>query len=342
MFYHQTNLFRVFRFAIFADNNSKFPEIYLKQMKKFARAAAFLILTAALSVSVFAQSQKDEQFNKIAKLTQSKKDDDREKAYQMGKEFVNKFGKDGKDEMVVKIKSFVDTYRLDLFNKKLDETKTAEAFALGKEILASEPENSYVTMNLAYAGLDALQKKKDSAFAADSIAYAKQTLSLLEAGKAPKIFQPFAGQTEVTAVMYYVIGNFQFDGDSKQAAQNFYKAVGYDSKIKSDAFAYYAIAAFYEKEYARQSAEAKADYDAKKVSDEQLAVVQEKLGRLLGNMLDAYARAIKYGEAQKNADVPAWKARFTAVYNFLKKSDAGLNDYLANQPNTALPDPNAL
>lgn len=312
-------------------------------MKNFARLLALLILTVALAVSTtFAQAQKDELFGKIAKLTQSKKEEDQDKAYRMGKDFLAQFGKDEKDEKVVKIKSFVENYRTNAFNKKLDETKTAEAIAIGKEILAAEPDNAYVTMNLAYAGFDAQQKKKDNSFAADSVAYAKQTLSLFEAGKTPKTFQPFKDQIEVTAFMYYIIGNFQFDSDIKQSAQNFYKALGYDSKIKNDSFPYYALAAFYEKEYARQATEAKAAYDAQTVSDEQMKVVQEKLDHTIGNMLDAYARAIKYGEAEKNANLSVWKDRFSYVYKTAKKSDAGMQEYLTNQPNTALPDPMAL
>lgn len=312
-------------------------------MKNFTRAAAFLFLTAALNVSAYAQKSesKDEFYGKIAKLTQSKKEEDRDKAYLMSKDFLAQFGKEEKDEKVVKIKTFAENYRSNTFNKKLDEVKTAEAFAVGKEILAVEPENSYVTMNLAIAGFDARQKNKDNSFAATSIAYAKQTLGLLEAGKLPKTFQPLKDKAEATAYMYYIIGNFSREGDYKEAARNFYKAVQFDSTIKSYSFPYYAIADFYEKEYARISTDIKTKYEAKTIDDEQLKVEQAKLDKILGNMLDAYARAIKYGEAEKNTSLATWKQRFSDVYKFSKKSDAGMTEYLANQPNTALPDPSA-
>lgn len=314
-------------------------------MKFFARAVCFAFLTLCLTASIFAQQNKeskDESYGKIAKLTQSKKDEDRDKAYQLSKDFLVRFGAEEKDEKVVKIKAFAENYRSSAFNKKLDEVKTAEAFALGKEILQTEPDNIYVTMNLAYAGFDAQQKKKDNSFGAESVEYAKKTLSLIDAGKLPKSFQPFKDQAEATAFMYYVVGNFSLDSDYKTSAQNFYKAVGYDSKIKSDSFPYSVIASYYEKEYAKQSADLKARYDAKTIGDDELKGAQDKLDKLLGNMIDAYARAIKLGEAEKNASLPKWKERFAEVYKFLKKSDAGLNEYLANQPNTALPDPTAL
>ncbi len=310
-------------------------------MKNFARLTAFLILTIAFCVSSFAQGKesKDEMFGKIAKLSQSKKDEDRDKAYQMSKDFLAQFGKDDKDDKVVKIKAFNDKYRENAFNKNLDEQKTAEAFAVGKEMLAAEPENSYVTMNLAIAGYDALIKKKDKSFGGDATAYAKQTLTLIEAGKLPKNFQPLANQTEATAYMYYIVGNFALDTDYKEAARNFYKVSQIDSKFKTFSFPYYAIANFYEKEYAKLGTELKTAYDAKTIGDADFETGKGKLDKLLANMLDAYARAIKYGEAEKNPSVADWKTRFTTVYTFAKKSDAGLNEYLASQPNTALPDP---
>jgi hypothetical protein len=115
--------------------------------------------------------------------------------------------------------------------------------------------------------------------------------------------------------------------------------VQYDSQVKTYSFPYYVIADFYEKQYARESAAVKAKLDAGALSDEQLKSEQARLNGIVGNMLDAYARAIKYGETEKNPNAATWKQRFSDVYKFLKKSDAGLNEYLANQPNTALPDP---
>ncbi len=311
-------------------------------MKNFARVVGFLFLTVVLTVSVFAQDKetKDQSFNKIAKLTQTKKPEDADKAYQLGKDYLAKYGKDD-DDKTKKIKAFADNYRNSAFNKKLDETKTAEAIAIGKEILAQEPENTYVTMNLAYAGFDALQKNKNKSFAADSIVYAKQTLTLIDAGKPPKAFQPFKDQTEATAFMYYIIGNFSLDSDMKEAARNFYKSVQYDSRIKTDSYPYYVIAAYYEKEYAKAATDFQAKYAAKTTQDAEMKAAKDKLDKLVGNMLDAYARAIKFGEAQKNPSLATWKQRFTDIYKFLKKSDAGMNEYLASQPNTALPDPSA-
>jgi len=328
---------------LYFNNNFSFRR-FTEPMKNYARAATVCLslFMLVLTASIFAQSKssKDDSFNKIAKLTQSKKDEDRDKAYQMSKDFLAQYGKED-DEKVKKVKGFVDNYRNAVFNKKLEEAKTGEAFALGREILAQEPENAYIMMNLAYGGYEALQKNKDKSFAADAVRYAKQTLSLFEAGKLPKTFQPFKDQAEATAFLYYVIGNFSLETDNKEAARNFYKAVGYDSKVKSYSFPYFVIADYYEKEYAKEATAIKAKYEAKTIGDAELKTAQERLDKLVGNMLDAYARAIKFGEAEKNPNLPTWKQRFTDVYKFFKKSDAGINEYLTNQPNTVLSDPSA-
>ncbi len=312
-------------------------------MKRFARAVYLLVLILALTFSTFAQDNtpKDELFGKIAKLTQTKKPADTEKAYQLGKDFVAKYGKDN-DDKAKKIKDFVDKYRLAAFDKKLNENKTAEAFALGKEILAQEPENSYVTMNLAYGGYDALLKSKDKTFADESVKYARQTLSLFEAGKLPNTFQPFKDQAEVTALMYYVIANFAMDTNFKEAAQNFYKSIQYEAQFKKNSYPYYIISFYYEKEYEKAAAEYQTKYGNVTKEDSEMKAAQAKLERLIDRMLDAYARAIKFGEAEKSPDTATWKKRFTDIYKFRNKNETGINEYLEKVSNTPMPDPSSL
>lgn len=311
-------------------------------MKRFMRVFNLLIIILVLTFSVLAQGNnpKDELFGKIAKLSQSKKDADTEKAYQFAKEYVAKYGKDN-DEHTKKIKDFVEKYRLASFEKNLDAKKTAEAFVIGKEILAEEPENAYITLNLAFGGYEALLKSKDKSFADESIKYAEQTLRLLEAGKLPKTFNPFKDQNEVTALMYYVIGNFLFESNIKESSKNFYKAVQYDSQFKKNSYPYYAMAFFYEKEYQKAATDYQTKHAYKVAEDEAMKADQGKLEKILDRMLDGYARAIKFGELEKNANIGTWKTRFTEVYKFRHQSETGMSEYLAKTPDTALPDPNS-
>ena len=312
-------------------------------MKKFASVFCLLLLTTVLSVTGFAQktASKDELLNKIAKLSQSKKADDKDKAYQFSKDFLTQFGSENSEE-VKKVKEFVEKYRASMLNQKLDDGKTAEAYTLGKEILTLEPENSYVTMNLAYGGYEALTKKKDKSFAADSTAYANKTLALFEAGKMPKSFQPFTDQAEATALMYYIIGSFAVDENPKEAAQNFYKSLQYSSKIKNTAYPYYYIANYYEQEYAKDAKTFQEKHGNKVQEDAEYKADNAKLEKLLDKMLNSYAKLVKIAQVENNTNTTAWKQRYMDIYKFVKQSDAGAEEYLSNAATTPIPDPNSL
>jgi hypothetical protein len=311
-------------------------------MKKSINIILSLVLVIFCAAAVFAQDDKakNEMFGKIAKLSQTKKPEDREKAYQMSKEFLAKYGVQT-DDQVKKIKDFADKYRLSAFNKNLDELKIAEAFALGKEILAQEPENTYVVINMAYGGYDLFERKKDNSFASESANYAKQALSLLEAGKVPTTFEPFKTKDEATAIMHYIIGAFSLDKNPAEAAHNFYKALQYESQIKNTSYPYYGIAYGYEKAY-ENLAKAYQVKMGNKAPEAELLKEQAKIEKIVDRMMDAYARAVKMAETDNNTGKDAWKQRLTEVYKFRKQSDTGLSEYISSIMSTPLPDPSQL
>jgi hypothetical protein len=311
-------------------------------MSKSAKFSLLLVLVFSLTISAFAQnnSKKTEEFNKIAKLTQTKKPEDLEKAYKMAKDFLAQYGAT-EDDQVKKLKEFVEKHRFAAFNKSLDDLNIAQAYALGKESLAQEPENTYVVINLAVGGYDAFHKKRDSSFANEAVTYAKQALSLLEAGKLPSTFEPLKGQDETTAVLYYVIGNFTYEKDPAEAAKNFYKALQYESQIKTTSFPYYALAFHYEKAYENLANSYKTKV-ANKAPEAELLAEQEKLEKLIDRMLDAYARAIKFAEVDNKTSKDTWMQRFTQIYKHKNQSDAGMNEFLNSVANTPLPDPSKI
>lgn len=311
-------------------------------MKLFASAVCLLFLSSFLAVSTFAQKveTEGELFAKISRLTLTKKTDDREKAYQLSKVFLAKFGSKN-DEETKKVKEFVATYEMASLGQKIDEGKTAEAFAFGKEILIREPENSFVTANLAYAGYQVFQTKKDKTFSQDSVQFAKQTLKLYEAKKLPKSFEPFTDEAEATALMYYIVGHFSFETNPKESAQNFYKAVQFNSKIKNDSFPYLIIARSYEVEFAAAAKAFDTKYPAGSNQTAEMKADEAKLFKLMDGMQDAYARAIKLGETGNAPTLAEWKQRYAQIYEFNKGSDKGSAEFLANVLNTPMPDPNA-
>lgn len=329
-------MFQAHSFAIF-----QFYSLGEHLMKHIVYALSLALLVMSFNLSLLAQDNKaqTEQFQKIAKLTQSKKDEDREKAFQMSKEFVKKYDKGTADEQVKKIKEFIDKYQFASFNKKLNEKKTAEAFAMGKEMLAQTPDDPYITMNLAYAGFDDFVNKKDKTFAADSIAYARQTLKYFEAGKLPKTFEPLKDQNEATALMYYTIGTLEVESALDDAVLNFYKAVQYESQFKTKVYPYYIFSFYYEQKYNKAAQDFTIKHGSKMAEDAAMKADNEKLEKILNNMLDAYARTVKFGEISKDPGTETWKKRFAEIYQFVNKSDTGAAEFLTNQPNKPLPEP---
>ena len=201
-------------------------------------------------------------------------------------------------------------------------------------------------MTLAYAGFQTYINKKDKAFGADSIQLAQKVLQLMAENKLPNSYLPFADQNEATASMYYVIGNFSVDTNLSGAAVNFYKALQFNSKIKNNSYPYFIIAYNYEKEFAKAAKE----YDDKYRSSPASAAAQTAeahLEKLMNNMQDAYARAIKLGEAENAPKVGEWKKRFMQIYGFIKgddnikADDQGAAQYLASVLTTPMPDPSA-
>ncbi|HQU85658.1 MAG TPA: hypothetical protein PKY59_21160 [Pyrinomonadaceae bacterium] len=315
-------------------------------MKQFTYICGLALLVFTLNFTMLAQDNSNQaeidDLNKISKLSKSKKDEDHEKAYELAKEFLKKYDKGKENENVKKIKGFVENYRMASFNKKLDDGKTAEAFAMGKQMLAETPDDPYITMSLAYGGFDAFVNRKDKTFAADSLAYARQTLKSFEAGKFPKSYAPLKDQTEATALMYYAIGTLEVDSNLDDAAVNFYKSVQYDSQFKAKAYAYEVITYFYEQKYNALAQDFQKKHGSKTAEDAAMKADEAKLDKVLNNMLDAYARGIKVAEAAKDPVADQWKKRFAEVYQFVKKSDAGAADFLTNQPNQPFPNPSEI
>src|SRR5438445_3181015 len=100
-------------------------------MKNLFTATVLLMLAAFFITPSFAQKpkSKDEAINEIAALTKTKKPEDTGKAYQLGKDFLVRFGSDkDKDGNIAKVRDFVNRYREDLFFKAADGKKYADAF----------------------------------------------------------------------------------------------------------------------------------------------------------------------------------------------------------------------
>jgi hypothetical protein len=275
-----------------------------------------------LANSIFAQKpkSKDELFKEIVTLSNTKKPEDTEKAYQLSKEYLSRFPKEKDAE---KIRPFVKNYRMFLFGNALNDKKFADFFTLGKEILGENAENVEITLNLAYGGYMAALNK-DNNYTEDSAKYAQTTLQLMEKGVFPKEYAPFTSKDEALGWMNFINGFFTSEKDGKASASSMYKATLYETPIKNSSQPYLLIANYYEAVY------------EKMVKDKAEATAVSKI---VDQLLDAYARAYTFGVVEKNPAAENWKQRIAQVYKFTKGTDAGLEAYIKYIVSTPFKDP---
>jgi hypothetical protein len=214
----------------------------------------------------------------------------------------------------------------------------AEAYSLGKQILADEPENIRVLIDLGYGGYLATLAKNEQ-FNADAIGYARKAIQMIEAGKAPENWAPFKTKDETLAYLYYTLG-FLNRTNLAESLPQFIKAAQYESELKKDPTVYYLIAIGYEGgTYAKLSADYKSRFEGQVESPESKLAL-ENINQVIDRMIDAYARAVALAgtnpryEAQKKE----WLESLTTWYKYRNnQSDAGLNEMVATIMSKPLP-----
>lgn len=295
-------------------------------MKKLFSFAAIVLASTVFISSTNAQKPptKEELLKQIATLSNTKKPEDSAKAYELGKEYLVRFSKEP-DANTPKIKVYVDKYRENQFFVHIDAKKYAEAFTIGKEILAEYPEKIEVLTNLAYAGYAASGSPAGDVYVNDAIAYSRKSIQLLDAGKTAASFAPFLDKNESVAYMYFIDGSLTIESEPAAAAGKIYRSTQMESQIKNDPVAYYLVAMYYENVYAKLAAEAKKD--------------PARINAAIDLMMDAYARTCKRAEAMKHPNYATWKARLDQVYKFRKGSDAGFAEYMTQTNAAPLADP---
>lgn len=305
-------------------------------MKKLLVLAAF---AAIFTIPGLAQSDssKDDLFAKIVKLSQDKKPEKKAEAYKLSMDYLAKFGKDT-DEKTKKIAEYAEKYRVNEFNVALDQGRYDDAFELGKELLEINPEDSYVTMSLAYAGYDALVKKNDKGYADASISYAKKTIELFESGKVPKTFVPFKTKDDAIAMMYYSMANLQTEYEPYQSALNYIKALKYESRLKGDSNVYIQLANIYYKAYQEKSDDFQKKYGSQQQETAEMKTENAKMMKLLELTMDSYARAVNLSPAE-SPNKAAWNDNLTKLYSFVKGSNTGLAEYVSGIMTSSIPTP---
>jgi hypothetical protein len=227
----------------------------------------------------------------------------------------------------------------ELVYEKTDKKDYAKIFELGKQILADEPENVKVYVDLAYAGYLAASSKNDT-YVPDTLNYAKKAIQLIQAGKAPDNWAPYTGKDDALSYLDNTIGVLTLPKNPSEALPFLLKAAQFEGKLKKQAITYGYIAAAYEQgPYDKLSADYKAKFEGKDETPESKLAL-ENINQVIDRMIDALARAVSLSgsEAATQAAKKAWMESLTTWYKYRhNQTEAGLPELIASVMSKPLP-----
>ena len=256
----------------------------------------------------------------ISKLSNSKKDSDIKEGIELAKRYIAEFG-NRKDNVTAQIRRFA-------FDRLLDANQYAEAFDIGMKIIDAEPDELYTKVNMAFAGYQLAVAQKDRSFVRDTVDIAKEAISALNEGKAPREFIPYKDKDDTLANLHFIIGSLSVESDLKDAAKSFRLSLTYPSDLKgSRAYAAFVIAFHLERVYQDRVAAFKAKYPRgaeAAVADKEEA--EQK--KILDGMVDAFSRAVAYGRVEKHPGLGDWQESLKTVFAFRRGNLNDLDPYV--------------
>ena len=220
-----------------------------------------------------------------------------------------------------------------------DKKDYAKAFELGKQVLADEPDNVKVLMDLAYAGYLASGSKVET-FNADSVVYSKKAIQLLQAGAVPDNWAPYANKDEALSYLNNTIGVLTIHKSPSEALPFLLRTAQFEGKLKKQPVTYGNIGDAYQTgPYDKLSTDYKARFEGKDESPESKLAL-ENINQVIDRMIDAYARAVAlsgtdpvYQNSKK-----VWLETLTSWYKYRhNQSDVGLTDLIASVMAKPLP-----
>jgi tetratricopeptide (TPR) repeat protein len=228
-----------------------------------------------------------------------------------------------KYEEVTKASSFQDL----LYNQK----KYPEAYALGKELLAAQPENLKVMLDLGVNGY-LVGPLNNAALSAEALQHAKNALAALEAGKNLDDWKPLPSKDVGVAYLNYSVGTLSLQNDPANALKYLIKAAQFETPLKKSPFTYAYIAGAYETgPYAKMSEEYKAKFGGKDETPESKLMLAN-INQLIDRMIDGYARAVALAGADTKfaQQKTVWNESLTTWYKY-RNSDqvTGMDQMIA-------------
>lgn len=224
------------------------------------------------------------------------------------------------------------------FLSAYDKKSYAEMVTLGKQVLADEPDYVRGYVLLGIVGYLASASGNNS-LNAESLPFARKAIELLEAGKTPDEWKPYAGKDDALAWLNYSIGH-ALKASPVEALPYLLKAARTEGDFKKNPLTFIGIAQAYENGYYAKQEAAYAGHIGKPESPEQQLALQN-IYQTVDRIVDAYARAIALAGAEPKFQQAkaTWVQAATDLYKFRNKdSDAGLSELLSGVLQKPLPE----
>lgn len=339
-----------------------------------------MAFTAVTVTPSFAQDPQEEKVALYKKYTDNFDKPEIEKkkiAIEAGKQYIEKYGANADDkdqvayfksaipaleEQVVKLEklamereaSRIRNERLKRFDAAVRGNKFADAFAVGKEVIANEPPDSKIILDveivLASLGLDQAAAKVDT-YNNDAINYAKSVIQKLAAGKTSDNFGAFQyeykSKDNALGWMNYTLGYITYYRQDKIADSlpYLYKSTQIKSETNKLSNTYRIIGLWYLEEALRIDKDRLAKIAAaqNKDTDETLALLALQKG-YADRSIDAYARAYSLATAKDSKDKKEYTdgiySRLQDLYKFRYDGKIeGIDAFVATVMNKPMPDP---
>ena len=298
------------------------------------------ILAAAAIVAVFAApelAQTKECNDEFKSATYQKwydnRKDHQDVADQAAQEYLTTCPNDD-SAYATAIKKFHDAYKAltagmeikKQFDEAFKQKKYADQIRLGKQIVASEPDNVVAYIIMGVAGLG------DPSVLPDSAQFAKKAIELIETGKP---FAPYESKDKALAALNYVEAKSLLKSTPGDAIPYLLKAARYESDLKKSPLLYLDLAAAYnDGPRAKQSEAYKQYLDKPESPESKLALAN--INQIIDRQIDALARAAAL--AANPADKKNVMDVLTETYKDRNKSETGLPELVATVLSKPLPD----
>jgi hypothetical protein len=309
-------------------------------MKRTTILLTVAVMLAAFAVPVLAQTKECNDENKAAWydtfLKNYKGEPPQQKiAYDAAKLYLTSCPADPADKIADFMKNkFVVPYEAMTagvtLKKQFEDAYKAKNYAdeikLGKQIVATEPDNSAVYIMMGVAGLG------DESLLNDAASSAKKAIELVQTGKP---FAPYESKDKALAALNYVIARSKLKASPAEAIPYLIQAAKYDSDLKKNPQVYLDLAAAYnDGPRAKLTEEYKSKIGPNQTETPESKLAFANLSQVLDRQIDAWARAAALADA---ANKTAIMGDLTELYKYTHKTDAGLNELVANVLSKPIP-----